>query len=235
MLRHLRNVHKFEKTIRCNACPKIFGHESTLCNHRAAEHSTLSTSTSVNEIEWASVAQVSKVVSALNSRFKILRLEVQQEGVDPLAFMMSNRSDIALLIDKEITNQGISRVGLCIQVVPLDGENVSPCFSTRLIRVVESIDECNLNELVNQLLRQLNVFCCGGSGWVLEKFLSMDIKVCKTRSLAGSSFIPTPTKLARFPYSLLNIKNLSGQFLFHLRHSGVPLPLLKKSRATIQL
>ena len=51
LLRHLRNVQKFKKTIRCNACPKIFGHESTLCNHRAADHSTLSTSKSVNEIE----------------------------------------------------------------------------------------------------------------------------------------------------------------------------------------
>ena len=123
----LRNVHihEFKKTIRCNACPKIFGYESTLCNHRAAEHSTVSSSTFVNEIEWASVPQVSKVVSALNYHFKILRLDVQQEGIDPFAFMMSNRSDIALSIDKEITNQGISRVGLCIQVVlsqPLDGE-----------------------------------------------------------------------------------------------------------------
>ena len=217
LLRHLRNVHKFKKTIRCNACPKIFGHESTLCNHRAAEHSTLSSSTFVNGIEWASVPQFSKAVSALNCQFKILRLDVQQEGVNPFALMMSNRSDIALLIDKEITNQGISRAGLCIQVVlskPLDGESVSPCFSTRPIRVVKSINECDLNELVDQLLRQLNVFCSGGSGWVLEKILSMDNKVCKTRSLAGSSFIPTPTKLARFRYSLLNITNLSENCCF---------------------
>ena len=217
LLRRLRNVHKFRKTIGCIACPKIFGHESTLCNPRAAEHSTLSSSIFVNEIEWASVPQVSKVVSALNSHFKILRLDVQEEGVDPFAFMMSHRSDIALLIDKKITNQKISRVGLCIQAVhlkPLDGENFSPCFSTRLKSVVESIDECNLNELVDQILRQLNVFCSGGSGWVLDKFLSMDNKVCKTRSLAGSSFIPTPTKLARFRHSLPNIKNLSDNFCF---------------------
>ena len=86
------------------------------------------------------------------------------------------------------------------------------CFSTRLITVVESIHECDLNELVDQLLRQLNVFCSGGSGWVLQKFPSMDIKVCKTRSLTGSSFIPTPTKLARFRYSLLNIRFLLDNF-----------------------
>ena len=201
LLRHLRNVHKFKKAIRCKACPKLFGHESTLCNHRAAEDSTLSTSTSVNEIEWASVPQVSKIISALNSHFKILRLDVQQEGVDPFAFMMSNWSDIALLIDKEITNQRISRVGLCIQVVlskPLDGENVSPCFSTRLIRVVESIDECDLNELVDQLLRQLNVFYSGGSGWVLKKFLSLDIKVCEIRSLAGKFLYTDSNKTCSF-------------------------------------
>ena len=77
LLRHLRNVHKFKKTIRCNACPKLFGHELTLCNHRAAEHSTLSSSAFVNEIDWASVPQVLKVVSALNSHFKIFRLDVQ--------------------------------------------------------------------------------------------------------------------------------------------------------------
>ena len=67
---------------------------------------------------------VSKVVSDLNSHFKILRLDVQQEGVDPFAFMMSSRSDNALSIDKEVTNQGTSRVGLWIQLVhskPLDG------------------------------------------------------------------------------------------------------------------
>ena len=98
LLRHLRNVHKFMKTVRCNACPKNFGHESTLCNHRATEHSILSSSTLINEIEWAALPQVAKVVSALNSHFKILRLDIQQEGVNPFAFMMSNRSDIALLI-----------------------------------------------------------------------------------------------------------------------------------------
>ena len=217
LLHHLRNVLKFKKTIRCNACPKIFGHESTLCNHRAAEHSTVLTSTAVNEIEWASVPQVSKVVSALNSHFKILRLDVQQEGVDLFPFMMSNRSGISLLIDKKIFNQGLSRVGLCIQVVlskPLDGEKVSSCFSTRLIRVVESIDECDLIELVDQFLRQLNVFCSGGSGCILKKLLSLDMKVGKTRSLAGSSFIPTPAKFVRFRYSFLNIKNLSGNLCF---------------------
>ena len=131
--------------------------------------------------------------------------------------MISKRSDIALLIDIEITNQGISRVGLCIQVVfskPLDGEIVSPYFSTRLIPVVESIDECDLNELVDHLLRQFNEYCSGDSGWFLENFLSFDIKGCKTKLMAGSTFLPTQTEVACFRYNLLIIKNLSYNFCF---------------------
>ena len=78
-----------------------------------------------------------------------------------------NRANIAALIDKEITNQGISRVGVCLEVKlskPMDADTVSPRFSSRLMRVVESIDDEDFHELVDQVLRQLNVFCSGGSG-----------------------------------------------------------------------
>ena len=136
LLRHLRNVHKFKKLIRCNACPKIFWHESTFCNHRAAEHSTFSSSTIVNEIEWASVPRVSEVVSAVISHFKILQLDVQQEEVAPFAFMMSKQFDFALLIDKEITNQGISRVGLCLQVVLSKTTGWGKCLSLLFSTVI---------------------------------------------------------------------------------------------------
>ena len=82
------------------------------------------------------------------------------------------------------------------------------------MRVVESIDDEDFDELVDQVLRQLNVFCSGGSGWVLEKLICLDIKICKTKSLAGSSYLPTPAKLSSLRRSLLNIKNLCDNFCF---------------------
>ena len=124
----------------------------------------------------------------LNSQFKILRLDVQTESVDPLAFIWSNRANIGLLIDQEKTNRGLSRVGLCLQVVlskPCTDETVSPHFSSGLVRAVESIDNADLDELIDQILRQLNVFCFGGSGWIPKKLSSLDIKICHTRSLAS--------------------------------------------------
>ena len=82
------------------------------------------------------------------------------------------------------------------------------------MRVVESIDDEDFDELVDQVLRQLNVFCSGGSGWVLEKLICLDIKICKTKSLAGSSYLLTPAKLSSLRLSLLNIKNLFDNFCF---------------------
>ena len=54
-------------------------------------------------------------LSASNSHFKFLRLDVQTESVDPLAFIWINRANIRVFIDQEIINQGISRVGLCLK------------------------------------------------------------------------------------------------------------------------
>ena len=52
--------------------------------------------TTSTEVNWASIPQV----SALNSQSKNLRLDVQTESVDPLAFIWSNRASIGLLIDQ---------------------------------------------------------------------------------------------------------------------------------------
>ena len=126
-------------------------------------------------------------------------------------------ANIAALIDREITNQGISRVGLCLQVKlskPLDADTVSPHFCSRLMRVVEFIDDEHFDELVDQVLRQLNVFCSGGSCLVLEKLICLDVKFCETKSVAGSSYLPTPAKLSSLRRSLLNIKNLFDNICF---------------------
>ena len=103
LLRNLRNVHKFSKNMRCNACPKNYGNESSLQNHISHEHPSIPSRVR-KEANWVSVPQVSKVVSAFNSHFKIVKLDVQQKDVDPMPFVMKNRANIAVLIDREITN-----------------------------------------------------------------------------------------------------------------------------------
>ena len=57
-------------------------------------------------------------------------------------------------------------------------------------------------------------FVVGAQAGSSKNFYHWILKFYKTRSLAGSSFIPTPTKLASFRYSLLNIKKLSENFCF---------------------
>ena len=81
-------------------------------------------------------------------------MDVQQEDVDPMSFVKKNRANMAALVDWEITNQCISRVGLCLQVKlsqPWDADTVSPHFSSRLMRVVESIHDQDFDELVDKV------------------------------------------------------------------------------------
>ena len=95
--------------MRCNACPKIYGNESGLQNHISHEHPSIPSRVR-KEANWVSVPQVSKVVSALNSHFKILKLDVQQKDADTMSFVMKNRANIAALIDREITNQFVFKL-----------------------------------------------------------------------------------------------------------------------------
>ena len=164
-----------------------------------------------------SLPQVSKTVASLKAHFKILKLDVQQKIVDPMSFVMKKCANTAALIDSEITNQGISRVGLCLQVKllkPLDADTLFTHFSSRLMRVVESIDDEKFDELLDQVLRQLNVCFPGGSSWVLEKLICLDIKFCKTNLLAGSCYLPIPAKLFSLRRSSLIIRNLFDNFCF---------------------
>ena len=102
-------------------------------------------------------------------------------------------------------------MGLCVQVQlmkPLDEQSVTPYFNSNLLRVVGIIDDDDWFETIEQVICQINIFCTGGSGWVVQKLINVAFKVCKSRALSGSSHIPTPPKMEKLKKSLLNIKNV---------------------------
>ena len=112
--------------------------------------------------------------------------------MDPLAFKRSSVVLSGLLIDKEINQKGIFRVGLCLQAIlsKLRTEEItSPHFSSRLVRVVESIDNADVDDSFERILRQRNVFRSVDSGWIPKKLSSLDVEKCHKISLAGL-FLP---------------------------------------------
>ena len=97
---------------------------------------------------------------------------------------------------------------------PLDEESVTPYFNSRLLRGVGIIDDDNWFETIEQVICQIKIFCTGGSGWVVQKLINVDLKVCKGRALSDSSYITTPPKMEKLEKSLLNIKNVHDDFCF---------------------
>ena len=113
---------------------------------------------------------------------------------------MSNTNQILSFINEKLPENGSTRVGLTIHVQllkPLEGETVVFYFHTRMERLGHELDEDDFNNFVEQLISQLNVYCSGGSGWVVETLLAVEVKVAAPVRESGSSFIPTPAILRK--------------------------------------
>ena len=81
-------------------------------------------------------------------------------------------------------------------------------------RLGHELDEDDFNNFVEQLISQLNVYCSGGSGWVVETLLAVEVKVAAPVRESGSSFIPTPAILRGLTRSILNVKNKKDEMCF---------------------
>ena len=138
--------------------------------------------------------------AAINSHFQIFRIALAEDLVDPFAFLLDHKDHLKTFLVEKLQGQGHSRVGLCVQVQlmkPLDEQSVTPYFNSSLLRVVGIIDDDDWFENIEQIICQINVFCTVVSGWVVQKLINVDLKVCKGRAFSGSSYIPTPPKMEK--------------------------------------
>ena len=65
----------------------------------------------------------------------------------------------------------------------------------------------NLNSVYKELKHELDIWGEGGSGWTIDKIENIWIKISNYGSLAGSSYIPLPSKLNNSMKGLVNIEN----------------------------
>ena len=65
-------------------------------------------------------------------------------------------------------------------------------FYSKLERLGHELQDDDFNNFVDQLISQMNVYCSGGSGWVVDTLLAVEVKVAAPVRQSGSSFIPTP-------------------------------------------
>ena len=78
----------------------------------------------------------------------------------------------------------------------------------------------DLDKSFQQILRRVDNWIIEGSGWIVEKIHSQNIKISIFRPLSGSSYIKLHAKLKSLKKGLINIKNDNQKcFLWcHIRH-----------------
>lgn len=217
LLRHLRSQHASTGNFRCNSCSTIFGTQTVLDNHLKYFHSLNLGSKITERSNFGESVNASCIKSALKSSFIVYRLDLEPTDIEPFNYLVSNTNPILSFINNKLPSNGSTRVGLTIHVQltkPLEGETVIVYFHTRMERFGHELIEDDFNHFVDQLISQLNVFCTGGSGWVVETLLAVEIKVASPVNDSGSSFIETPELLRGLGNSILNIKNKNDEFCF---------------------
>ena len=74
-------------------------------------------------------------------------------------------------------------------------------------RVAHELVQDDFINMIDALISQLNVYCSGGSGWVVKTVKTLEIRIAGPFKGTASSFNETPAELKRVYRSLLNIKN----------------------------
>ena len=216
LVRHSRSFHKFSSNFQCRVCAQVFGSQSSLKNHNDFCHLKLGKK-DVHSAPIRTPVLFFLESASVNSHFQIFRIDLAEDLVDPFAFLLDNKDHLKTFLVEKIQGQGHSRMGLCVQVQlmkTLNEQSVTPYFNSSLLRVVGIIDDDDWFETIEQVICQINIFCTGWSGWVVQKLINVDLKVCKGRSLYASSYNPTPPKMKKLKQSLLNIKNVNDDVCF---------------------
>ena len=78
-------------------------------------------------------------------------------------------------------------------------------IKTKAITVINQ--RFNLNNAYEELNHRLDIWSGLGSGWVIDKIDDINIDIANYDPLAGSSYIPLPSKLNNPKKGLINIKN----------------------------
>ena len=170
------NLHNLNGNFKCTCCTSIFGEQEAFNTHLRHSHAVTAGPSITRRSDFGDSAKIGDIKTALKSAFTIYRLELKPSAIEPFHYLVSNTNQILSFIDGKLPENGSTRVGLTIHVrllKPLEGETVVVYFHTRMERLGHELDEDDFNNFVDQLVSQLNVYCSGGSGWVVETLLAV--------------------------------------------------------------
>ena len=216
--RHIRNIHNLTGNFKCLSCYVVIGCAELLENHEKQTHLQASLSAIFQHAVSDHNLQASCVQTSLNDTFKVFILNLEPENVEPFEFLTSSEESIISFVNEKLPFKGSNRVEITIHVKlckSLQEERVTVYFHSPMERVAHELVQDDFKNMIDAIISQLNVYCSGGSGWVIETLKTLEIRIADPFKGTASSFIETPGELKNVYRSLLNIKS-SGFFTLYL-------------------
>ncbi len=213
--RHLRTQHEQGDMFKCFYCRAVYGTRDYLLRHVRENHD-LSSVPKTPETDNVQFLPIKESRSAINGYFQTYRFDVGGKSFDPLCLLHAQYHNIKQFVEDKAREIGSLKFHIVFKIKlakPLQQERDEQLptvsffgSSTLPVFVGTGLDERDFYQLADQIQTHLNIYCNSGSGFVIDKILSLDINISKYKPIRGSSYIPTPLFFSKCQ-ALLNIQN----------------------------
>ena len=184
----------------CVYCKKTFLTESDFRKHQREQHSLSMRNQTVKKDDR-------NISSAFNNTFKFFRIGAEDKH-DLLEFLLEKETLIRETLMEKSQRKPV-KVQLSVKLIlkkPIeeDTDKIEVHLNTAMIPVFAQV--LAKETLFDKVFSTLLSFTAHGSGWLVDKIKTVELKMANSAPVRGSSYLALPSELQGIR-SLLNIRN----------------------------
>ena len=176
VFRHIRGIHVFSAPTKCLYCTSVFGNQDMLKQHIAVKHNPIR---QLHTLEDTCKLQSQKEQHATKKCFQSYRLNIIQQ-LDLLALMDSLKKEIQSFLINKIIESGPLKIQFSVfasLMKPIDETKVSCHASSHSKVALISLNDDDFFQMVDEMVRTLQISCSSGSGFIIESLQHVDINI----------------------------------------------------------
>ena len=159
-LHHIQKIDNLTGNFKCLSCSVVFGCAELLETHEKQIHLQASPSAVFQHVVSDHNLQASCVRTSIKDSFKVFRLNLEPQNVEPFQFLTSSE-EIMPFLNRKLAFHGSNEVGITIHVKlckSLEQESVTVYFHSPMDRVANELVQDNFINNIDAIFSQLNLY-----------------------------------------------------------------------------
>ena len=206
LFHHIPIIHNLTEKFYCLSCSVVFGCAELLESHEKQIQLQASPSAISPRAVSDHNLQPCCVQNSINDTFKIFRLNLEPENVEPLQFLTLNEESIISILRQSLLFYKSNTVGITIRFKlcrPFEEERVTINFHLPMEGVAHELIQDDFTNMIDALISLIYVYWSDGSGRDIENPKTSNIRIAGPFQGTESSFIEIPAELKNVYRSLL--------------------------------